>query len=87
MNVTILAIDLAKRVFQRRPIKGFPSELSKEFLLVDLLNNLSELVNDPDEVKEHIKEKLSSFNLDKLKEMAKWYGKVSARKFLKGAIG
>ncbi len=66
----------------RRPIKGFPSELSKEFLLVDLLNNLSELVDDPEEVKRHVKDRLSYFNMDKLKKMSKWYGKVGTRKFL-----
>jgi hypothetical protein len=70
----------------RRPIKGFPSELSKEFLLVDLLNHLSEVVDDPEEVKGHVKERLSSFNLEKLITLSKWYGKVSTRKFIEGDL-
>jgi hypothetical protein len=76
-------VRLGNKLFDfRRPIKGFPSELSKEFLLVDLLNNLSELVDDPEEVKSHVKDRLLSFDKDKLKKMSKWYGKVSTRKFL-----
>lgn len=70
----------------RRPNNGFPTELSKEFLLVDLLNNLSELTDDPEQVKNNVKEKLLSFDLEKLRQMSKWYGKVGTRKFLKGII-
>lgn len=70
----------------RRPIKGFPPELSKEFLLVDLLNNLSEMADDPEEVKRHVKDRLSYFKMDKLKKMSKWYGEVSTRKFLEGLM-
>jgi len=80
-------VRLGNKLFDfRRPTKGFPSELTKEFLLVDLLNNLSELTDDPEEVKNHIKNKLPSFDLNKLKKMSKWHGKVSTRKFLEELI-
>lgn len=76
-------LRLGNKLFDfRRPTKGFPSELSKEFLLVDLLNNLPELVDDPEEVKNHVKKRLPFFNHDKLKELAKNYGKISTYKFL-----
>jgi hypothetical protein len=76
-------VRLGNKLFDfQRPIKGFPAKLSKEFLLVDLLNNLAEMVDDPEEVKMHIKSKLSSFDLAKLKQLSKLYGKVSTRKFL-----
>ena len=75
---------LGNKLFDfQRPNKGFPTELSKEFLLVDLLNNLSELTDDPKELKRQVKAKLLSFDLDKLSLMTKWYGKVSTRKFFK----
>lgn len=70
----------------QRPTRGFPSKLSKEFLLVDLLNNLSQLTDDPDEIKVYVKNKLLSFDLKKLKKISSQYGKVSARKFLESII-
>lgn len=80
-------VRLGNKLFDfRRPTKGFPPELCKEFLLVDLLNNLSELTDDPEELKNHVRERLTFFDLKKLKEMSKWYGKVSARKFLEGIM-
>lgn len=78
-------VRLGNKLFDfQRPNKGFPTELSKEFLLVDLLNNLSLLTDNPEELKKNVKEKLSSFDLKKLSIMAKWYGKVGTKKFLKG---
>jgi hypothetical protein len=76
---------LGNKMFDfRRPHRGFPTELSKEFLLVDLLNNLFEFSDDPEEVKRHFKEKLASFDLDKLTLLSKLYGKIATKKFLKG---
>lgn len=78
-------VQLGNKFFDfRRPHKGFPTELSKEFLLVDLLNNLSELTDNPEELKRNVKERLFSFDLEKLRLMAKCYGKVGIKKFLKG---
>lgn len=78
-------VQLGNKLFDfRRPNKGFPTELSKEFLLVDLLNNLSEVTDNPEELKKNVKEKLSSFDLEKLRLITKWYGKVGTKKFLKG---
>jgi len=80
-------VRLGNKLFDfQRPNKGFPTELSREFLLVDLLNNLSEVTDSPEEVKKHVKEKLSSFDLEKLKQLSKWYGKVGTRKFIQGII-
>lgn len=39
----------------RMVLRGFPKKLTPEFLLVDLVNNLSELAEDVDFVKEHLK--------------------------------
>ena len=41
----------------RRPSRGFPSKLTLEFLLMDLVNNISELSEDEDLLKCNIKKK------------------------------
>ena len=76
---------LAGREFEFKNFaRGFPKKLSPEFLLVDLLNNLSELAEDADLVKMNLKKKLSSFDLKKVHENCESYGKVSTKKFLRG---
>jgi hypothetical protein len=70
----------------RRPTKGFPSELSKEYLLVDLMNNLSLLADDVDKLRERVKQQLKNFDDQKVLSLAKLYGKVGTRKFFEGLI-
>lgn len=67
----------------RRPARGFPEKLSKEFLLVDLVNNLAELAEDLELVKAKLKKKLPKFNQKKLSEYVKQYGKIATLKFFK----
>lgn len=70
----------------RRPTRGFPTQLSREFLLVDLLNNLKELDEDLEMVKRQVVNKLSQFNAKKLLQLAKQYGKVATSRFLQQHI-
>lgn len=80
-------IVLDGRTFDfRRQTKGFPSELSKEYLLVDLMNNLSLLADDVDKLRERIKQQLKNFDAQKLLSFARLYGKVGTRKFFEGLI-
>lgn len=65
----------------RRPARGFPEKLSKEFLLVDLINNLSELAEDAELIKAQVKKHIKKSNLNKINQCAKLYGKVATRKF------
>lgn len=67
----------------RRPARGFPKQLSREFLVVDLVNNLSELAEDEELVKTKLKKNLSRFNQKKLDESVKQYGKIATVKFFK----
>lgn len=46
----------------RRPTRGFPKKLSREYLLVDLLNNLKFLDEDPAALKQQILQKLTQFD-------------------------
>ncbi len=49
-------IELAGKKFDfRRPARGFSNKVSMEFLLVDLVNNLNELAEDTNCVKEQLK--------------------------------
>lgn len=65
----------------RRPARGFASEVTPEFLLVDLVNNLKELAEDVTSVKDKIKDNLHHFDLKKVKLFAKKFGKVATRHY------
>lgn len=68
----------------RRPARGFPKALSREYLLVDLVNNLSLLAEDTSRVKSAIKKNLYRFDMKLVLKMACKYGKVSTRHFFEG---
>ncbi len=76
------AMRLAGQMFDfRRPTNGFPLLLTREFLLVDLINNLSELSEDPQTIKKNIAKQLHQFDHSKLLDLANQYGKVGTKKF------
>jgi hypothetical protein len=74
---------LGNRVYDFRMKPDFPTQFDRETLLVDMLNNLSELAEDPEKVHEALKRKLSTFNKAKLEDAAKLYGKVRTKKLLR----
>lgn len=59
--------DLGGKEFDFRLKHKFPKELSEEFLLVDLLNNLSELAEDRENVLKNVKEKALKDSESKMK--------------------
>ncbi|HLB41711.1 MAG TPA: DUF6088 family protein [Gammaproteobacteria bacterium] len=65
----------------RRSNRGFPTKLTLEFLLVDLVNNLNELTEDTSFVKEKIQKNISHFDQNKVIQMAEKYGKVGTKHF------
>lgn len=65
--------------FIRKPY--VPDRVSKEFLLVDLINNLSDLEEDQPTILEHVKRKVHSMNKPLLLELTNLFGKVATRKF------
>src|SRR5690606_36971291 len=70
------------RKFSFRIKPHFPSILSQEFLLVDLVNNLETLAEDPDEVLKNVALKVRTMNTKKLKRYVSQYGNVRAKKVL-----
>jgi hypothetical protein len=71
---------LGNRLFDFRVKPRFPKKLTREFLYVDLLNNLEELAEDRDVVLSQARSKLSSFDLDRLHEAVESYGNMATRK-------
>lgn len=69
-----------------RPNNGFPKKLSREFLLVDLLNNIDQVGENEDKLHGVISKKLDAFDKKKLFKLSEKYGKVGTRKFFRGLL-
>ncbi|WP_323816503.1 hypothetical protein [Cellvibrio sp. NN19] len=63
-------------IFQVKPY--FPKELSKEFLLVDLVNNISRLAEEEEAVLERVSQVAASMNISALKKMIRRCGGARA---------
>ncbi len=61
---------------------SFPRTLSREFLLVDLVNNLDRLAESEKEVLARVKERAASYDAPRrLQRAAREYGNVRTKKF------
>ena len=79
---------LGNRVFSfRRPNNGFPAKLTKEFLLVDLLNNAKYLTEDVSQLQFKVEKNLEQFDKALLMKLAAKYGKVATKKYLQALLG
>jgi hypothetical protein len=72
---------LGGRKFDFRVKPSFPRRLSREFLLVDLVNNLDDLAESRKEVLERVKRRVASLDKPQLRRAARDYGKVRTKKF------
>ena len=73
---------LGGRTYEFRMRPSFPKTLSREFLLVDLVNNLDRLAESKKEVLERVRERAASFDPARLRRAAREYGNVKTRKLL-----
>lgn len=71
-----------KYFFKRLP--QFPRELTKEYLLVDMLNNLKDLVEDESAVIAQLSRNKENFDASKVFAFAKKYGRPRTKKILAG---
>lgn len=78
-------LDGRNYFFHRR--MDVPRELTKELLVVELLNSLKKLAEDPDEVLDSLKSKLSSFDEGKLMKASALYGTESTKNKLNDFVG
>ena len=72
---------LGGRAFDFRLKPHFPSKLTPEFLLVDLVNNLKELPEDHDKVLSQVKHKTEAVDQRRLARAVAQYGGIRAKKF------
>lgn len=79
--------QLGGRKFAFRVKADFPKALTKEFLLVDLVNNLDQLAEAKAEVLERVRERASSLDSRRLRRAVRSYGNVRTKKFFESALG
>jgi hypothetical protein len=73
--------SLGGRKFDFRVKPSLPRTLSREFLLVDLVNNLDRLAESKKEVLARVRERVASYDVSRLKRAARDYGNVGTKKF------
>jgi hypothetical protein len=74
---------LAGRVYDFRMKPYFPKTLTKEFLLVDLVNNVNHLAEHQESVLEKVRDVSVSLDPKKLLKAAEVYGSVRAKKLFR----
>jgi hypothetical protein len=72
---------LGGRKFAFRVKPFFPKTLTKEFLLVELVNNLDQLAEAKNEVLERVRERAASYDASRLLGAVRDYGNVRTKKF------
>jgi hypothetical protein len=80
-------LTLGKRTFAFRKKAFFPLELSREFLLVDLVNNLDQLAEDRTALLEQVAKKAATFERTALADAVRTFGGVAAKKFFAQSLG
>jgi hypothetical protein len=74
-------VKLGNRVFTFWRTPYFPSSVTPEFLLVDLVNNVDNIAEDVPAVLVRVKERAVQIDQDKLKEAVQTYGNAKAKNF------
>jgi hypothetical protein len=73
--------QLGNRKFAFRMKPRFPKSLTKEFLLVDLVNNLDQLAEAKDEVLKRVEQRAASSDRRRLLRAVREYGNERTKKF------
>ena len=74
------SFELGGLKFRFHRKQDFPSSLTKEFLLVDLVSNLKALAEDEYTLLENIKRKAAEMDSDKLSRTVERFGSIKAKK-------
>jgi hypothetical protein len=78
--------QLGGRKFAFRVKPRFPKSLTKEFLLVDLVNNLDQLAEAKDEVLKRVEERAVESDVPRLRRAVREYGNERTKKFFERAL-
>ncbi len=71
---------LGNRTFDFRIKHDFPKKVTEEFLMVDLVNNLGLLAEDPDEVLKNVSNKVQTMNKAEMKSAVSRFANVRTKK-------
>jgi hypothetical protein len=77
---------LGNRDFEFQRKYDFPSKITEEFLLVDLVNNLNALAEDQEEILNRVFAKASLLPAQKFKQAVERYGSVRTKKLFKKVL-
>lgn len=77
---------LGNREFEFQRKYDFPTKMTQEFLLVDLVNNLDELAEDREEVLNKVLSRATQLPSQKLKNAVTKYGGVKAKKLFRKVL-
>ena len=72
--------------FEFRIKASFPDKVTREYLLVDMLNNIDELEEDRDNILSKVEQYSSTFNTSALTEVASKYGSGKTRRLIKSNL-
>ncbi len=78
------SFKLGELKFEFKLKSSFPNELSKEYLVVDFMNNLESLAEDTKFLKANLKKNAARFDTDELNQMARRYGTGKTRLLVRG---
>jgi len=78
--------NLGGMIFSFKIKPHFPNKVTPEFLLVNLLNNLDQLAEDPKEIVSKVHSKAKTMDAKKLKKSLVEYGSIKAKKMLEPVI-
>ncbi|MFV2055147.1 MAG: hypothetical protein ACC707_01725 [Thiohalomonadales bacterium] len=78
--------ELGGQKFEFRRKYRFPKKMTKEFLLVDLMNNLKSLAEDQNALRRNVAEKALRMEPKKLKRAVKQYANVASKKYFDSVL-
>jgi len=65
---------------------SFPKNITREYLLVDLLNNIEDLAEDQSQTLDKLPNNIGSFNADALMKATQLYGNGKTKRKLKSIV-
>jgi adenylosuccinate lyase len=73
-----------KLVFKLK--SAFPVTISKEYLVIDLINNLEELAEDQEQIVKNFQKNVNRFEASELVKVAQQYGSGRTKKLVKSVL-
>jgi hypothetical protein len=78
--------ELNGRRFEFFKKSAFPQKVTREYLLVDLLNHLDQLAEDQQQTLKKLPQRLKNFNLDDLMTATQQYGSGATKRRMKATV-